>query len=232
MNMSVSITKIAPALLKAQKEIGAATKGSTNPFFKSTYADLGSVMEACKKQLNDNGIVVLQPVVSDADGVYVQTTLLHESGEWISDGLKIAPKSETNPQDQGSAISYARRYGLQSMVFIPAEDDDAEKAKKVATKPAVQGGASKAPAQSGTAGTGVKKVYATPKQVQLIAILLQKKGKSDEALKKAYKVASKKDLLMSQASKIIDNLTALPDVPKQDIAAELEASNAKDAAKA
>lgn len=128
MKTSESIINISQALLASQKKIGSAKKGAENPFFHSKYADLGSVMEACKDALNENGITILQPIDSDEHGVYVETTLLHESGEWISASMRIAPKSETNPQDQGSAISYARRYSLQSMVFIPAEDDDAEKA--------------------------------------------------------------------------------------------------------
>src|ERR1035437_9064370 len=129
MRTSTTLIKISPALLEAQREIGAATKTSVNPFFHSTYASLGDVMEACKGALNKNGITVLQPIDTSSDGmVVVETTLLHESGEWIMASMRIAPKSETNPQDQGSAISYARRYSLQSMVFIPAEDDDAEKA--------------------------------------------------------------------------------------------------------
>ena len=67
--------------------------------------------------------------------------MLHESGEFLTDRMRIAPKSETNPQDQGSAISYARRYSLQSMVFIPAEDDDGNKAasaSKTVVKPATE----------------------------------------------------------------------------------------------
>lgn len=128
MTTSQSIINIASALLLAQKKIGAATKDAVNPFFKSSYADLGSVMEACKSELNDNGITVLQPVGTDERGVYVETVLLHTSGEWISDKMTLAVKEGNNPQAQGSAISYARRYSLQSMLFIPAEDDDAEKA--------------------------------------------------------------------------------------------------------
>lgn len=127
MNRSDTITKIAPALLKAQKNIGAATKGSSNPFFKSKYADLGSVMEACKDALNEAGISVLQPpVVTTGDRHAVETILLHESGEFFATTMMLElPKP--NMQELGSAISYARRYSLQSMVFIPAEDDDGEK---------------------------------------------------------------------------------------------------------
>jgi hypothetical protein len=145
MDKSESITKLAGALLNAQKKIGAATKGKTNPFFKSSYADLGAVMEACKEALNENGVTVLQPVGSDEQGVYVETVLLHESGEFISDKMRIAVKQANDPQAQGSAITYARRYALQSMVFIPAEDDDGEKAM---AGPSVQKPASK-PSQTG-----------------------------------------------------------------------------------
>jgi predicted RNA-binding Zn-ribbon protein involved in translation (DUF1610 family) len=129
MKTSESIIKIAPALLAAQKEIGSASKDAVNPFFKSKYADLGSVMEACKEALNKNGITVLQPVSTDGMGTtLLETILLHESGEFISDTMSVTIKQQNDPQAQGSAITYARRYSLQSMVFIPAEDDDAEKA--------------------------------------------------------------------------------------------------------
>lgn len=124
MMTSPTITEIAKALLIAQKNIGAAKKDSVNPFFKSKYADLGSVMEACKEELNKAEITVLQPVSGD----FVQTVLLHSSGEWISSQTQIISAKQNDPQAQGSAITYARRYGLQSMVFIPAEDDDGEKA--------------------------------------------------------------------------------------------------------
>lgn len=125
MKTSPSITKISAALLVAQKAIGSAKKDSVNPFFKSSYADLGAVMEACKSQLNEAGITVLQPVFSDA----VETILLHESGEWVSDyGTPIVSSRPNDPQAQGSAITYAKRYGLQALLFIPSEDDDGEKA--------------------------------------------------------------------------------------------------------
>ena len=128
MKTTESIQAISTALLKAQKQIGAAKKGSTNPFFKSSYADLGEVMKACKDELNNNGITVLQPVLTGPEGnTFVETVLLHESGEYIAGTMKVEAKEANNPQAQGSAITYARRYSLQSMVFIPAEDDDAEK---------------------------------------------------------------------------------------------------------
>ena len=118
------VSKLAPALLIAQRNIGNALKDSTNPFFKSSYATLNSVIDTCKLHLNNAGIVVLQPVNSDGVNEYVETFLMHESGEFISSRMKLlTPK---NMQDYGSAISYARRYSLQSLVFMGADDDDGE----------------------------------------------------------------------------------------------------------
>lgn len=121
---SESIVKLSASLVKAQRNIGAASKGGKNPFFKSNYATLGDVMEACKDPLNAEGVVILQPILSDASGDYVETTLLHESGEYITSTMKLTPSK--NMQEFGSAISYAKRYSLQSLVFIPASDDDGE----------------------------------------------------------------------------------------------------------
>lgn len=135
MNGTSTIAKIALALSKAQKKIGTATKGAANPFFKSKYADLGSVMEACKEALNSEGITVLQPVTTTPDGKHaVETVLLHESGEYIASTMTLE-LTKTNMQDLGSAITYARRYSLQSLVFIPSEDDDGEKAMQRTTTP-------------------------------------------------------------------------------------------------
>jgi len=135
---SPSVTKIASALLLAQKEIGGAKKGATNPFFKMKYSDLGAVMEACKDAFNNHGISVIQPI-EFVDGVnVVKTILLHESGEYIGSSMKVSCKNPDNPQEMGSAITYAKRYALQALAFIPTEDDDGEGATKpsrVTTEP-------------------------------------------------------------------------------------------------
>lgn len=122
MKTSESIAKISQALLNAQKKIKSVTKEADNPYFKSKYADLASVINACKEELNSEGITVLQPV----DEMFVETILVHSSGEFMSARTPIVCKSQNNPQDLGSAITYARRYGIQSMIFLPAVDDDAE----------------------------------------------------------------------------------------------------------
>lgn len=131
MNMvkSETITKIASALLKAQKNMSNAVKDSKNPFFKSSYADLNAVREASHGALNAEGIVVLQPIVSNELGQsFVRTLLLHDSGEFLGSDTQIVYAKPNDPQAQGSAITYARRYGLQAMVSLGAEDDDGEKA--------------------------------------------------------------------------------------------------------
>lgn len=123
MQRSESIKEIAAALPKAQAAITAAMKDATNPHFRSKYADLASVIEAVKPGLNAHGISFLQPVTFAEQGVCVETILLHTSGEWVSETLVI-PVSKQDAQGVGSAISYGRRYGLQSLCGVPAEDDD------------------------------------------------------------------------------------------------------------
>ena len=120
---------LALALLKAQKNMGVALKDAKNPFFKSKYADLNSVIDASLSVLNDAGIVVLQPTVVLEGKQYVETKLIHaESGESISGFTEIVVKSATDAQQVGSGISYARRYGLQSLVVLKADDNDGETA--------------------------------------------------------------------------------------------------------
>lgn len=128
--MSQSIAKISPALLAAQKNMGDAVKDAKNPFFKSKFADLNAVREAIMPSLNANDITVLQLNVAGPEGrQFVRTLLLHVSGEFIGSDTQIVCAKPNDPQALGSAISYARRYGLQSMLCIGAVDDDAEKAQ-------------------------------------------------------------------------------------------------------
>lgn len=124
---SDSITTIAGALLKAQSSMGDATKGSNNPFYKSSFADLNSIREAVTPTLNANGITVLQPIRIGTDGSsYIETTLLHSSGEYLTSQFPIIASKANDPQAFGSAVSYARRYSLQSFLSVGAVDDDAE----------------------------------------------------------------------------------------------------------
>lgn len=123
---SESIAKLAASLVKAQREMSNAKKDAKNPFFKSVYADLNSVREAVTPALHDQGISVLQLNLHENGKNFVRTTLLHESGEYICSDTEIVVKEASNPQALGSAISYARRYGLSSMLSVGAQDDDGE----------------------------------------------------------------------------------------------------------
>jgi hypothetical protein len=124
---SEQIGELAAALAIAQGKITGALKDSANPFFKSKYADLASVWDACRGPLSDNGIAVIQMTESDDSGVFVVTTLAHKSGQWIRSRLRLTPK-DTTPQAMGSAITYGRRYGLAAAVGVAQVDDDANAA--------------------------------------------------------------------------------------------------------
>ena len=125
MKTSNNVTNLAKALLKAQTQMGAAKKDAKNPFFKSTYADLPTVMEVVKTPLNEAGVVVLQPATNRDGKNFITTTLLHaESGEWMESETEVVTAKQNDPQAFGAAQTYARRFGLQAMLFIPAEDDD------------------------------------------------------------------------------------------------------------
>lgn len=116
---------LAQALLKAQKSMVGAVKDSKNPFFKSNYADLGSVIDACMPLLHDNGILIVQPMVVLDGKQYVETRLIHvESGETISGYTLIVTKNENDAQLCGAGQTYARRFGLQSLVVLKSLDDD------------------------------------------------------------------------------------------------------------
>lgn len=126
MNTSQSIAKIAASLLSAQKMIQVAKKSAKNPFFKSSYADLGEVIECVKGPLNQCGITFLQLVGTCESGPMVETVLLHESGEYISTITPVRCAKENDPQAFGSGVTYSKRYSLQAMLGLPTEDDDGE----------------------------------------------------------------------------------------------------------
>jgi hypothetical protein len=125
---------IASALVKAQKEFGPALKTSTNPHFRSRYADLSACVEAVIDALNNNGIMIMQHTHPCDNGVIVETMFIHESGEYVSGGKLHVPASKQDPQGYGSALTYARRYSLQAACGIAPEDDDGNAASKPTIK--------------------------------------------------------------------------------------------------
>jgi len=136
MNQSESIAALAAALSKAQADITGALKDSANPFFKSKYADLASCWDACRKQLSDNGLSVIQTTDYTNAGLVLVTTLAHSSGEWICGYLPILTK-DSSSQSQGSGITYARRYALAAVVGLAQIDDDGGTAQTI-NKPQIK----------------------------------------------------------------------------------------------
>jgi len=118
------------ALLAAQKEIGKVTRDAKNPHFKSNYSTLEAVIESVKEPLNNNGLIITQTLEQTDGGDWcLATRLTHsESREAITSSMPIVAKDMSDPQKWGSAITYARRYTLQALVVLPAEDDDGNKA--------------------------------------------------------------------------------------------------------
>lgn len=128
MNMqSENINELATALSKAQGEMQAAIKDSVNPFFKSKYADLGSVWEAARPVLSKYGLCVMQTTDMLGDKIVLFTILAHSSGQWIKSSIPLNP-SKNDSQGVGAAMTYLRRYSLSALLGVVNEDDDGETA--------------------------------------------------------------------------------------------------------
>lgn len=126
---SENIAELSKALSKASAEIKHALKSSENPFFKSNYADLKSITEACRPALAKNGLAVTQVIDNEGGMLTLITILMHESGQWIKSFYPITYE-KTNPQAIGSGVTYARRYSLAAIAGVVTEDDDGEAAMK------------------------------------------------------------------------------------------------------
>jgi hypothetical protein len=120
---SPSIANITKAVSAVQAVLTPALKDSSNPFFKSKYADLGSVWEAIRKPLSDNGLAIFQLPGGNGELLTLTTILSHVSGEFITGTLTMRP-AKNDPQGIGSCISYARRYALSAIIGGYAADDD------------------------------------------------------------------------------------------------------------
>lgn len=115
---------ISAAFVKAQAEIEKASKDKSNPHFRSKYADLGAVVDAIKPALEKHGLAFLQKFHQDDNGIAVETIIIHESGETMSNGVLRVPATKKDAQGFGSACTYARRYSLQAAFGVAPEDDD------------------------------------------------------------------------------------------------------------
>mgnify|MGYP003661979034 CR=1 FL=1 len=125
MKTSEDIKDIASALHLAQGHMTGAKKDSKNPFFKSNYSDLTSVMQAISKPFFDNGLSFVQGAEFQEGMIAIVTRLMHTSGQWI-ESTTLLPAIKNDPQAYGSAITYGKRYSLQALVGVPSVDDDGQ----------------------------------------------------------------------------------------------------------
>jgi len=116
------------ALVKFQSQLKPVEKGAENPFYKSSYADLSSILQAITPELTSCGLGIIQPMRVTESGTILITKIIHESGESIESEMFLP--GHQDPQKYGSLISYYKRYQLQAMLGISTidEDDDANKA--------------------------------------------------------------------------------------------------------
>ncbi len=129
MRTSESVDKITAALLKFQQQIEPPTKNKENPYFKSKYADLSSLLDHCKKAMADNGLVFTS--------VGLTSRIMHTSGQWVEGDFPVEVNG-LDAQKVGSAFTYGRRYSFQGLLGINAEEDDdgAQASKPAAPKAA------------------------------------------------------------------------------------------------
>lgn len=160
---------ISAAYVAAFSEIEAATKSANNPHFKSKYADLPAVIDAIKPHLAKHNLGFMQcPRPSDG-GVSIETIMIHAGGDKLSMGVLFVPANKHDAHGYGSALTYARRYALQTCFGLPTEDDDGNAAVATSTK-------------------------VTPSQLAELQKLIDDTGSDAIALCKHYKVNALIDL--------------------------------------
>ena len=205
MNKSESIIELAKALSSFQSKMTAVKKDSINPFYKSKYVTLDTIWETIRKPLSKNGLSITQTMgIAMNEKSILETILCHTSGEWIS-GQQLVNPIKDDPQSLGSAISYARRYSLSAILGIVAdEDDDANVATKPESKPLekpiLPKGKTEIEPSISTAQT--KKIYALVKEKGITP------NKAKAYLKEVFHKMSTKELTISEASRLIEDIEA------------------------
>lgn len=134
MQSSEHIDQLAASLATAQGEMEHASKDRLNPAFKSRYADLASILDACREPLCKAGIAIIQAPSVDGCAVSVETRFVHKSGQWIATTI-TAQVADSKAQTIGSAVTYLRRYGLAAMAGVAPDDDDGAQASRAPAAP-------------------------------------------------------------------------------------------------
>tara|TARA_R110000868_G_scaffold97732_1_gene268877 strand:+ start:240 stop:845 length:606 start_codon:yes stop_codon:yes gene_type:complete len=196
MKMSEQINELATALVIAQGLIHNPTKSVSNAFFKSKYADLAGVIDVCRPAFTEAGIAVIQaPSTTDDGSIAVTTTLVHTSGQWMSEQISMAidPGAKNPAQAAGSLITYLRRYSLSAFANVAQEDDDGN-SLKVAEPARIQPSS------------------ITDKQVQQIKSLLDEgEAGSEEKFLAAYKISSLSEVPATSFDKLCQTIKSRND---------------------
>lgn len=176
---------LAKALAQAQGEMANARKDKTNPFFKSKYADLAAVWDACRDALSKFELSVTQPLSTDENGkIYLTTILMHSSGEMISSTIPVI-SVKPDPQSIGSAITYFKRFALMAVVGVTSSDEVDDDGHEASDRPAVQ-----SPVKPKAAPTPIPQQHepeiATQDQVKKLFALARQIGISDKDSLKAW----------------------------------------------
>jgi hypothetical protein len=181
MSTSTIINEIGAALVKAQGLIENPTKSVKNDFFKSKYADLAGVIDVVRPAFTEAGIAIVQSPFTREDGkIGVCTTIVHTSGQWMSNEVSMAvdPNAKNPAQAAGSLITYLRRYSLSAFANVAQEDDDGN-SLKVSDKP-------------------VRKSLVQEKEVSIVVDLLQKTKTDIGKVLLHFKINSLADMDLEQ----------------------------------
>jgi hypothetical protein len=195
-NTSVEIDKIAGALVAVQAAMKPAIKDATNPHFRSKYADLGAIWDACREPLTKNGIFTGQDVTGDVGCVAVTTRLIHTSGQWVEFGPLVIPLTKGDAQAVGSGVSYGKRYALAAALGIIAEDDDdGNHAVASAPKSQAQPPYERKPATNGKAVAKEAEKIATERKLVAVITAEQRKQLQKDAEQAGWSVDEVKKML-------------------------------------
>jgi hypothetical protein len=192
MQTSPTIENIAAAFVKFQTAVKNPENSRENPFFKKKYAPLDKILAETRPLLGDNGLSVVQDSYADNGSVFVNTILIHTSGEWIMTGPLAMTPDKPTPQGVGSALTYARRYALCAILGIAGEEDDDANTAEPKGNPA--------------SAANEPKPHINEKQAQLVHIWVTKAGLTETEIKDKYHITNFKELTKTQMDEIADDL--------------------------
>lgn len=206
---SEKVDLIVKALIKAKSQIEPVEKNKVNPFFGSKYSTLDAVEAAVRSPLSLNGLAITQTTAVVAGQAVLETTLWHESGQWISGQYPLNP-TKNDPQGLGSAMTYARRYTLSAILGLVSDEDDDGAAASVAHQTKVHKETAAAPTQRAAPANGGK-VITDAQGRRLYALWKNAHRQDDEVkawIKAKYGFATTRDITSDKYEEICTVLSS------------------------